>query len=75
MEELKKVIQIAVEQGPFKTLGELEGMYFIEDATGLYKENDIQKRIYAELERCIPEWEKQYGFNKSTTLREVLKVL
>ena len=75
MEELKRVVQIAVEHGPFKTVGELEGMYFIENAAGLYKEGDIHKRIYAELERCIPEWEKQYGFDRNTALTEILKIL
>lgn len=74
-ERIKKIIDLTVEDKTFKTLGELMGMYFIEDACGLYKDNDIQKTIYEDLKKLIPVWKEKYEFDYKTPLTEILKIL
>lgn len=75
MDDLKKVIEISIALGKLKTIGELYGMYMIEDASGLYKESDIQKRVYKCLQEQLPVWREKYGFTGETELAEVLKIL
>lgn len=75
MEELKNIIKVASVSGQFKTVGQLYGMYMLEDGSGLYKDGDIQKRIYTYLKEQLPVWEEKYGITSETELVELLKVI
>lgn len=75
MEELKNIIKVAGVSGQFKTVGQLYGMYMLEDGSGLHKDGDIQKRIYTYLKEQLPVWEEKYGITGETELVELLKVI
>lgn len=75
MEELKNAVKIVNVSGQIKTVGQLYGMYMLENESGLYKDGDIQKRIYSYLKEQLPVWREKYGITGESELAELLKVL
>ncbi len=75
MADIKKILEINIEHGMYETLGELYGMYYMEDL--LFKDSngvifDKSREAFEELKRNVPIWKEKYGFDENTKLKDIL---
>ena len=76
MVDIKKILSLCIEYDTCETLGQLYGMYLIEDLAYANLEGPIfdkGKEAFEELKRLIPIWEKEHGFDMDTKLADILK--
>lgn len=76
MVDIKKILELCVENKICDTLGQLYSQYLIEDLAYAHLEGTIfdnSKEAFEELKRLMPIWEEKYGFNIDTKIEDVLK--
>ena len=76
MVDIKKILSLCVDYKTCETLGQLYGMYLIEDLAYSHSEGPIfenGKEAFEELKRVIPIWQEEYGFDMDTRIEDILK--
>lgn len=76
MVNIKKILELCVENKICDTLGQLYGRYLIDDLAYAHSEGPIfekSKEAFEELKRLMLIWEEKYGFNMDTKIVDILK--